>query len=84
MEVQKTLDILLKKLSHIEKILNRYEFQEPEFMTEQEVINLTGKSKRVLAELRKSGKLPYTSINGRSPKYESRNVYKLLQDCSSR
>lgn len=83
METAKVLEILLKKVTKLEKILSRYEFQEPEFMTEQEVIKLTGKSKRVLADLRKRGILSYTSINGRTPRYESRNVYKLIQENSN-
>lgn len=84
MVLEQKVDSLVKLIRAIDRKLTKFEVQEKEYLSEQDVMSLTGKSKRVLAMLRKRGYLCYTSINGRTPRYEKESVYKLIELNSSR
>ena len=85
--IEQKLDRILKELSTLRKnfLSNPPIPEDIDYLTEAQALERLGyKSKKPLQVMRKSGKLPFTSINGRNMMYKRSDINDLLQQNSTR
>lgn len=76
--------IIIKKLNLIEQYIKSTTTTKSKWISEEEVMMLTGLKKRTLREKRSKGEFTYSTATGRKIKYLRKEIEDYLNDNSTR